>query len=70
MARAIRFHETGGAEVLRWEAVGVGQPAPFEVRPRHEAVGLNFADTCFRSGLHPLPLPSGMGVEAARTSRI
>ena len=55
---------------MRWEAVGVGQPAPFEVRPRHEAVGLNFADTCFRSSLHPLPLPSGMGVEAARTSRI
>ncbi|MFC4605143.1 quinone oxidoreductase family protein [Rhodococcus kronopolitis] len=65
MAKAIRFHETGGPEVLKWEAVEVGDPGPGEVRVRHEAVGLNFADTYFRSGLYPAELPAGMGVEAA-----
>ncbi|BCQ26667.1 NADPH:quinone reductase [Caballeronia sp. NK8] len=65
MAHAIRFHETGGPEVLRWEEVAVGKPGPGQVRLRHEAVGLNFADTYFRSGLYPVPLPAGMGVEAA-----
>ena len=65
MARAIRFHETGGPDVLRWESVDVGEPGPGEVRVRHAAVGLNFADTYFRSGLYPVPLPSGLGVEAA-----
>ncbi|AGW95310.1 MULTISPECIES: quinone oxidoreductase family protein [Cupriavidus] len=65
MPHAIRMHETGGPEVLRWETVEVGDPRPGEVRLRHEAVGLNFADTYFRSGLYPMPLPSGMGVEAA-----
>ncbi|WP_280425797.1 quinone oxidoreductase family protein [Nocardia carnea] len=65
MAQAIRFHETGGPEVLEWESVTVGDPGPGEVRIRHEAVGLNFADTYFRTGLYPAPLPAGMGVEAA-----
>ena len=65
MAHAIRMHETGGPEVLRWEEVAVGDPGPGQVRLRHEAVGLNFADTYFRSGLYPMPLPAGMGVEAA-----
>ncbi|MEN2469645.1 quinone oxidoreductase [Burkholderia sp. GS2Y] len=65
MAHAVRFHETGGPDVLRWEAVDVGDPGPGQVRLRHEAVGLNFADTYFRSGLYPVPLPSGIGVEAA-----
>ncbi|WP_028220485.1 quinone oxidoreductase family protein [Paraburkholderia oxyphila] len=65
MAHAIRFHETGAPEVMRWEEVDVGAPGPGEVRLRHEAVGLNFADTYFRSGLYPVPLPAGMGVEAA-----
>lgn len=65
MAHAIRFHETGGPEVLKWESVTVGEPGPGEVRIRHEAVGLNFADTYFRTGLYPAPLPAGMGVEAA-----
>lgn len=65
MAKAIRFYETGGPEVLRWEAVEVGDPGRGEVRVRHEAVGLNFADTYFRTGLYPAPLPAGMGVEAA-----
>ena len=65
MATAVRFHETGGPEVLRCETVQVGQPGPGQVRLRHEAVGLNFADTYFRSGLYPVPRPAGMGVEAA-----
>jgi NADPH2:quinone reductase len=65
MAKAIRFHATGGPEVLRYETVEVGDPGPGQVRLRHEAVGLNFADTYFRSGLYPVPLPAGMGVEAA-----
>jgi NADPH:quinone reductase len=63
--RAIRFHQTGGPEVLQWEPVAVGAPGPGEVRVRHMAVGLNFADTYFRSGLYPAALPAGMGVEAA-----
>lgn len=65
MAHAIRFKETGGPEVLRREDVVVGDPGPGEVRVRHGAVGLNFADTYFRTGLYPAPLPAGMGVEGA-----
>ncbi|MFO1345504.1 MAG: quinone oxidoreductase [Rhodocyclaceae bacterium] len=65
MVHAIRFHETGGPEVLRWETVEVGAPAPGQVRVRHEAVGLNFIDTYHRTGLYPLPLPSGIGLEGA-----
>ena len=65
MATAIRFHQTGGPEVLRMEQVEVGQPGPGQVRLRHEAVGLNFADTYFRNGTYPIPMPNGMGVEAA-----
>jgi NADPH2:quinone reductase len=63
--QAVRFSQTGGPEVLRWERVEVGDPGPGQVRIRHAAVGLNFADTYFRSGLYPAPLPAGMGVEAA-----
>ncbi|MEM5427502.1 quinone oxidoreductase [Cupriavidus oxalaticus] len=65
MASAVRFYETGGPEVLRYEAVEVGEPGPGQVRLRHQAVGLNFADTYFRTGLYPVPLPAGMGVEGA-----
>ncbi len=65
MAKAIRFYEAGGPEVLRYEDVEVGDPGPGQVRLRHVAVGLNFADTYFRSGMYPIPLPNGMGVEAA-----
>ncbi|KVQ98865.1 quinone oxidoreductase [Burkholderia ubonensis] len=65
MAHAVRFHQTGGPDVLRWETVEVGDPGPGEVRVKHAAVGLNFADTYFRSGLYPVLLPSGIGVEAA-----
>ena len=65
MANAVRFYEAGGPEVLRYEQVAVGEPGPGEVRVRHEAVGLNFADTYFRLGYYPVPIPNGMGVEAS-----
>jgi NADPH2:quinone reductase len=63
--KAIRFHKTGGPEVLAWEDVEVGDPGQGQVRIRHHAVGLNYLDTYHRSGLYPLPLPSGCGSEAA-----
>jgi len=59
------MHETGGPDVLRWEEVAVGNPGPGQVRLRHEAVGLNFADTYFRAGIYPVPMPNGMGVEGS-----
>ena len=65
MAKAIRMHATGGPEVMRLEEVAVGDPGPGQVRLRHVAAGLNFADTYFRSGFYPVPLPCGLGVEAA-----
>jgi len=65
MATAIRMHRTGGPEVLELEQVDVGEPGPGQVRLRHAAVGLNYADTYFRNGTYPMPLPAGMGVEAA-----
>ncbi|WP_331719933.1 quinone oxidoreductase [Streptomyces sp. NBC_00147] len=65
MAHAIRYYETGGPDVLRWEDVTVGDPGPGEVRIRHVAVGLNFADIYFRTGLYPAALPAGLGVEAS-----
>jgi len=65
MTHAIRIHETGGPEVLRWEEVAVGAPGPGEARVRHTAVGLNFIDTYHRSGLYPLPLPAVPGSEGA-----
>jgi NADPH:quinone reductase-like Zn-dependent oxidoreductase len=62
---AIKIHKTGGPDVLCYEEVKVGEPGPGEVRLRHLAVGLNFADTYFRSGYYPAPLPNGLGVEAS-----
>jgi NADPH:quinone reductase len=64
-SHAIRFHETGGPEVLRWEEVEVGAPGKGEVLLRHTAVGLNYIDTYHRTGLYPVQLPSGIGLEAA-----
>jgi NADPH2:quinone reductase len=65
MEKAIRIHRTGGPDVLQCERVVVGEPGPGEVRVRHAAVGINFADTYFRSGLYPAQVPCGIGVEAA-----
>jgi NADPH2:quinone reductase len=65
MTHAIRLHTTGGPEVLRWEEVEVGEPGPGEVRIRHSAVGLNFIDIYYRTGLYPVALPSGLGSEGA-----
>ena len=65
MAKAVRLHQTGGPEVLRLEDMDVGEPGPGQVRLRHVAVGLNYADTYFRNGTYPMPLPAGMGVEAS-----
>jgi NADPH2:quinone reductase len=65
MPKAIRFHKTGGPEVLVWEDVEAGDPGPGQVRLRHHAIGLNYLDTYHRSGLYPLSLPSGCGSEAA-----
>src|SRR6184192_2481772 len=65
MVQAIRFAKTGGPEVREWQQVEVGKPGPGQVRIRHAAVGLNYIDTYQRSGLYPMPLPSGLGSEAA-----
>jgi NADPH:quinone reductase len=65
MAQAIRFHATGGPDVLKSESVDVAAPGPGEVRVRNTAIGVNFIDTYQRSGLYPLTLPSGLGTEAA-----
>ncbi len=64
MTHAIRIHEYGGPEVLRWESVAVGEPGSGEVRVRHTAVGLNFIEIYQRIGLYPLALPSSLGNEA------
>ncbi len=63
--RAIRIHEFGGPDVLRFEEVDLPEPAAGEARIRHKAVGLNFIDTYFRTGLYPSTLPAGLGSEAA-----
>lgn len=65
MTYAIRIHQTGGPEVLSWEPVELPAPAAGEATVRHAAVGLNFIDTYHRTGLYPLPLPSGIGLEGA-----
>jgi len=65
VVKAVRFYESGTPEVLRYEDVEVGEPGPGQVRLRHVAVGLNYADTYFRNGTYPIPLPNGMGVEAS-----
>lgn len=63
--KAIRFYETGTPDVLQYEDIDVGEPVAGQVRLRHVAVGLNYADTYFRDGTYKIPLPNGMGVEAS-----
>ena len=65
MPNAIRIHHTGGPDVLKFEAIDVGAPAPDEVQVRHTAIGVNFIDVYDRTGLYPLTLPAGLGREAA-----
>ena len=65
MPKAIRFHEHGGPEVLRFEDFDPGKPAPDEVQVRHTAIGVNYIDVYDRTGLYPVELPSGLGREAA-----
>jgi NADPH:quinone reductase len=64
VAKAIRFHETGGPEVLRLEQVEVGEPGPGRARVRHSLIAVNFIDVYFRTGRYPLPLPNGIGSDA------
>ncbi|WP_324754495.1 quinone oxidoreductase [Roseovarius sp. Pro17] len=63
--KAIKFHKTGGPEVMQYENITLDAPQAREVRLRHTAIGLNYLDTYFRSGAYPLPLPSGLGFEGA-----
>jgi NADPH2:quinone reductase len=65
MANAIRIYATGGPEVMRLEDVELEAPGPGMVTVRNAAIGLNFIDTYHRSGLYPLPLPTGIGLEGA-----
>ena len=66
MPNAIRIHEIGGPEVLRYEQVEAGEPGPGQVRLRQTACGLNFIDVYMRTGLYPVPeLPATLGMEAA-----
>ena len=64
MARAIRFHQTGGPEVLKLETIEAGDPGPGEARVRHSAIAVNFIDIYVRTGRYPAPLPSGLGSDA------
>jgi len=64
MSRAIRFHQTGGPEVLKLETTEVGEPGPGQARVRHSYVAVNFIDVYFRTGRYPLPLPNGLGSDA------
>jgi NADPH2:quinone reductase len=65
MTHAVRIHQTGGPDVLRWEVVELAPPAAGELRVRHAAIGVNFIDTYFRTGLYPTKLPTVLGSEAA-----
>ena len=65
MTHAIRFHETGSPDVLKYESIELPPPGPGEARVRHSAIGVNFIDTYHRTGLYKVPLPSGIGKEGA-----
>ena len=65
MSKAIRIEKTGGPEVMQWADVEVGEPGAGEIRIKHHAIGLNYIDVYFRTGLYPQPLPAGLGMEAA-----
>jgi len=65
MTRVVKIEKTGGPEVLKVENVKIGDPGPYDVLIETKAIGLNYIDTYHRSGSYPLPLPSGIGVEAS-----
>jgi len=65
MPNAIRIYEQGPPDVMTWEDVGLGPPGAGEVRMRHEVIGLNYIDTYHRGGVYKIPMPSGIGSEAA-----
>jgi NADPH:quinone reductase len=65
LPKAIRIYEQGPPEVMKWEDVELPPPGAGEVRMRHEVAGLNYIDTYHRSGVYKVPLPSGIGSEAA-----
>jgi NADPH:quinone reductase len=65
MSKAVRIEKVGGPEVMQLVDVDVPKPGSGEVRVRHTAIGLNYIDTYQRSGLYPVPMPSGLGLEAA-----
>ncbi len=65
--KAIRFEKTGGSDVLQYVDYDLPAPGHGQVRVRHTAIGVNFIDTYHRTGLYPLPMPSGLGSEAAGT---
>lgn len=64
MTRAIRFHETGGPEVLKFEEVDLAEPGEGQARVRHSHIAVNFIDIYFRTGAYPLDLPNGLGSDA------
>lgn len=65
MPKAIRIQQTGGPEVMQYVDVEVGPPGPGEAQVRHHAIGLNYIDVYFRTGLYPQPLPGAIGLEGA-----
>ena len=65
MPLAVRIHETGGPDVMALEEITLEAPGPGMVTVENRAIGLNFIDTYHRSGLYPLPLPTGIGLEGA-----
>ncbi len=65
MTKAIRIEQIGGPEVMQWVDVEVGEPGPGEIRVKHHAVGLNYIDVYFRTGLYQQPLPGALGMEGA-----
>ncbi|KAB2914873.1 MAG: quinone oxidoreductase [Hyphomicrobiaceae bacterium] len=65
MVHAIRIHQNGGPEVMKWESVEVGEPGPGQVRLKQHAIGVNYIDTYHRSGLYKVALPAVIGSEGA-----
>ena len=65
MSKSIIIKKNGGPEVLELQDVNIGSPGPDEIKVTNYAIGINYIDTYHRSGLYPLPLPCGIGLEAA-----